>query len=144
MVSMAGRNARVCRREIRGLFAEASLASPPFDKITPENNPSECREPRQAEPLPRRGIGNPREHCEFLRVKGLVQSSLFEDGFQPDALELEVVRHALGQAASKRAVRVVLCELGALGSHSVSADSWTSCRFTTFQSGRGGGIERRF
>lgn len=78
------------------MFSEPGLTSPPFDKISPENDPSEHRESRQAEPLLRRGVGNPREHGEFLGVKGLVQSPLFEDGFQPDALELEIVRHALG------------------------------------------------
>jgi hypothetical protein len=87
------------------MFSEPGLASPPFDKVSPENNSSEHRKPLQAEALPCRGIGNPGEFREFLGVKGLVQSPLFEDGFEPDALELEIVRHALGQAASKGDLR---------------------------------------
>ena len=143
VTALNDRNARGCRRRIRRMFSEPGLASPPFDKISPENNSSEHRKPRQAKPLPCCGIGNPGEHREFLGVKGLVQSPLFEDGFQPDALELEIVRHALGQAASKGEVRGGPCEPGALRRHSTSADSWTSCRFTTFQSGGGGRVEQK-
>jgi hypothetical protein len=143
MATLHGRNAGGRSRRTRRMFSEPGLASPPFDKISPENNSSEHRKPWQPEPLPSGGIGNPREHREFLGVKGLVQSPLFEDGFQPDALELEIVRHALGQAASKGEVRGVPCEPGAFRRHSTSADSWTSCRFTTFQSGAGGRVERK-
>ena len=87
------------------MFSESGLASPPFDKISPEDNSYEHRKPRQGEPHPREGIGNPGEHRESLGVKGLVQSPLIEGGFQPDALELEVVRHSHGQAASNGEVR---------------------------------------
>ena len=55
------------------------------------------------------------ESGEFRGVKGLVQSPLFEDGFQPDALELEIVRHTLGQAAFKVEKRVVSATNLALG-----------------------------
>ena len=54
------------------------------------------------------------ESGEFRGVKGLVQSPLFEDGFQPDALELEIVR-PLGQAAFKVEKRVVSATNLALG-----------------------------
>ena len=144
VAALHDRNARGFRRRTRRMFAGLGLASPPFHKISPENDPSQHWKPRQAEPLPCRGVGNPREHGEFLGVKCLVQSPLFEDGFQPDALELEIVRHALGQAASKGEVRGVPCEPGVFRRHSTSADSWTSCRFTTFQSGGGRRVERTF